>query len=52
MLFRAGFDSQLRLGVAHAPGGIAAHAWVSCGADSFGAGPEHGSFAPFGALPR
>jgi hypothetical protein len=53
LLRRAGFDSELRVGVARAGDyGIAAHAWVVCAGREIEGEPSAGAYVAFGALPR
>ena len=48
LLAREGIASELRLGVAQAPRGIRAHAWVECDGEAL-AGEGPGEHAPFPA---
>jgi hypothetical protein len=52
LLRRSGFESELRIGVARAAPGIAAHAWVECGGEALDDPSAARSYAAFDALPR
>jgi hypothetical protein len=52
LLRRSGFASELRIGVARAGTGIAAHAWVECAGEGLESESALRSYAPFGTLPR
>ena len=50
LLRSAGFDSELRIGVAPAGEAIAAHAWVTCDGEALDGGAA--AYVDFGSLPR
>ena len=52
LLRDAGFDSELRIGVARDGTGIAAHAWVRCGGEDLEEGAVAADYVSLGSLPR
>ena len=52
LLRDAGYDSELRIGVARDGAGIAAHAWVCCGGEDLEEGAVAAEYVTLGALPR
>ena len=52
LLRRSGFGSELRIGVARAQPGIAAHAWVECAGETLEDEGAAASYAALGPLPR
>ena len=55
MLLRRGIAGTVRLGVRWAkdqPGQLAAHAWLSCGAEVLTGAPGHGEFTVVATFPR
>jgi hypothetical protein len=52
LLRRSGYASELRIGVATAAPGIAAHAWVECNGTVLDGESTAADYASFGTLPR